>query len=121
MDFIKDDDIAYIMSDGQEVGYIKTDRNSLKRAIGYFVRFYSKVWGYNFGEYKKTFNEALMIADIQYSKMLNCISENPYYSKELDMYFPSEDEYRRFAPTIITENKKKNVQKRIKEPNKSPK
>jgi hypothetical protein len=114
MEFIKRGDITDIIYNSCNVGYIKTDRNSRKRVLGYSIRFYSEIWGCNFGEYANTYKDALKRAGIQYNKMLQQLNVNIFYSKELDMYFPDEGKYVVFNKTIVAEQRRKDVLKRLK-------
>lgn len=112
MDFLKREDITDILHNGVIVGYIETDRNSNKRIQGYSISFLTEISGYDFGRYVKTYKSALSIAEAQYSKMVDLINNNPFYVKELDMFFPNEKVYLNFNSTPVAEQRRKSVLKR---------
>jgi len=112
MEFIKVKDITKLVHEAQEIGYIQTERNKEGKATGYKIRFNSQIWGYNYGEYTKTYKNSLKVAEKQYSEMLKTIKDNPFYNAELDMYFPSEEKYKRYNSSIVANARKSDILKR---------
>ncbi|HBY20955.1 MAG TPA: hypothetical protein DEG71_08095 [Clostridiales bacterium] len=113
MEFIKVKDITKLVHEVQEIGYIQTERNKEGKATGYKIRFYAKIWGYDYGDYTKTYKNALKIAERNYTQMLEGIGKNKFYNQELDMWFPNKEKCDKYNDgNIVAEERRKEVLKR---------
>jgi len=116
MEFVKIKDFTKLIHEGQLVGYIQVDRTSEGNIKGYWVKFYSEILGFHYGEHRRTYKIAKIAAESSYKNMLEKIKSHPFYNIELDMYFATEERCNNYDNgNRVAEGRKREVLKRVKE------